>query len=163
MNPQHDSIFAVIVAGAEALDVSYALPASQVFDEIKCRFPDMRFPSPEHSQTLLSARNHSHNLVPCVEGMERVERNGLAGLRIETSFHQGSKARETGGRATAGGDGIDSDRTNISHERSARRRDTAEARNVLSDLHSATPPISVSRPDEQPPGDVSFPHTPDDV
>ncbi|KAF9894930.1 hypothetical protein FE257_004552 [Aspergillus nanangensis] len=55
INPLDDSIFGVIVAGAETIGVSYALPASRVFDEIRDRFPDMRFPSPEDSQVLLHA------------------------------------------------------------------------------------------------------------
>lgn len=157
MNPQDDSIFRVIVAGAETLDVSYALPASQVFDEIKGRFPDVRFPSPEHSPTFLAAHNPRPNFLPCVEGITHVERNELAGLRSETSFNRGYKADETGRRAKADDDGVDSNSTNISHEHSARRRDTDEARGGLSDLHS------VSRPGEHPLGDVSFPHKPDDV
>lgn len=100
--------------------------------------------------------------------MAHSERHGVAGLRLETSFHQqrpgwtdddGKKRRPT-----ADGDGIESDRTNSSHDY-ARRRDTNEDRSVLNDLHSATPPISVPRPDGPPTGDDDngFPHKPDDI
>ncbi|KAJ5301467.1 hypothetical protein PENANT_c009G08740 [Penicillium antarcticum] len=102
--------------------------------------------------------------------MAHAERNGfahgLAGLRIETSFHRNSPrwGNEDGRRATEEGDGIESDHINESHDYNARRRDTDEDRSVLSDLHSATPPISVPRPDEQPTdNDENFPHKPDDI
>ncbi|KAJ5204473.1 uncharacterized protein N7498_005352 [Penicillium cinerascens] len=102
--------------------------------------------------------------------MAHSERQGLAGLRIETAFHQQRLewAEEKDGgrrRSASGGDGIESDRTNKSHDY-ARRRDTNEDHSVLSDLHSATPPISVPRPDSHPVGetdDNGFPHKPDDV
>lgn len=104
---------------------------------------------------------------PLDEGMAHAERHGLAGLRIETSFHQqrsGWPDDDEGRRSTAGGDGIESDRTNSSHDYNARRRDTNEDRSVINDLHSATPPISVPRPDGRPVGDDDdFPHKPDDV
>lgn len=101
--------------------------------------------------------------------MAQTERHGVAGLRLETSFDQQrpgwlDRDRERR-RSTAGGDGIESDRTNSSHDY-ARRRDTNEDRSVsLNDLHSATPPISVPRPDGPPAGndDDEFPHKPDDV
>lgn len=100
--------------------------------------------------------------------MEHSERHGVAGLRIETSFYQQRPGwtDEDGERrrSTADGDGIESDRTNTSHDY-ARRRDTNEDRSVSSDLHPATPPISVPRPDGRPTGDDDngFPHKPDDV
>ncbi|KAJ5384330.1 hypothetical protein N7517_002241 [Penicillium concentricum] len=104
--------------------------------------------------------------------MEHSERaglaSGLAGLRIETQFHERNKpkwANENAGRkATTVGDGIESDHTNQSHDY-ARRHDTDEDRSLLSDLHSATPPISVPRPGEQHHADDAdnFPHKPDDV
>ncbi|KAJ5166916.1 uncharacterized protein N7482_005697 [Penicillium canariense] len=101
--------------------------------------------------------------------MAHPERHGLAGLRIETSFHQPragwSEDDEVGRRrSTAGGDGIESDRTKINHDYNARRRDTNEGRRVFSEMHSATPPISVPRPDGRPADDASsFPDRPDDV
>ncbi|OGE56702.1 hypothetical protein PENARI_c003G07783 [Penicillium arizonense] len=102
--------------------------------------------------------------------MAHTERNGLAhglaGLRIETSFHRNNPrwGNEDGRRATEEGDGIESDHINESHDYNARRRDTDEDHSVLSDLHSATPPISVPRPDEQPTdNDEDFPHKPDDI
>ncbi|KAK4871203.1 hypothetical protein LT330_000440 [Penicillium expansum] len=94
--------------------------------------------------------------------------SGLAGLRIETKFHERNKhkwANENSGRkATTVGDGIESDHTNQSHDY-ARRHDTDEDRSLISDLHSATPPISVPRHDEQhhPDDADNFPHKPDDV
>ncbi|KAJ5091628.1 hypothetical protein NUU61_006498 [Penicillium alfredii] len=94
------------------------------------------------------------------------ERNGLADLKIETSFHREESGwmHEDGGRGTTSdGDGIESDHTNISHDYNARCRDTDEDHSVLSDLHSATPPISVPRSDDRSRGDVSFPHKPEDV
>ncbi|CAL5871118.1 uncharacterized protein PFLUO_LOCUS5364 [Penicillium psychrofluorescens] len=97
--------------------------------------------------------------------MAHAERTGLAGLRLETSFRQRAewKDGEAGRRVTAGGDGIEGDHTNISHDCSARRRDTDEARSVLNHLHSATSPISVPRPDERLSDDDDFPHKPDDM
>ncbi|KAJ5486952.1 hypothetical protein N7530_001252 [Penicillium desertorum] len=105
-------------------------------------------------------------------GMAHSERaglaTGLAGLRIETKFHERSNpkwANENVGReATTVGDGIESDHTNQSHDY-ARRHDTDEDRSLLNDLHSATPPISVPRHDEQRHLDDAdnFPHKPDDV
>ncbi|KAJ5682371.1 hypothetical protein N7462_005536 [Penicillium macrosclerotiorum] len=101
--------------------------------------------------------------------MAHPERSGVAaGLRIETSFHQQrpawSEEDEAGRRrSTTGGDGIESDRTNISHDYNARRRDTNEDRSVLNEMHSATPPISVPRPDGRPADDAGFPHKPEDV
>ncbi|OQD78414.1 hypothetical protein PENDEC_c001G00213 [Penicillium decumbens] len=102
--------------------------------------------------------------------MAHSERHGLAGLRIETSFHQqrpGWTAENDGERrrSASGGDGIESDRTNKSHDY-ARCRDTNKDHSVLSDLHSATPPISVPRPDNHSVGESNnngFPHKPDDV
>ncbi|KAJ5978633.1 hypothetical protein N7501_001975 [Penicillium viridicatum] len=104
--------------------------------------------------------------------MEHSERaglaSGLAGLRIETNFHERNTpkwANENAGRkATTVGDGIESDHTNQSHDY-ARRHDTDEDRSLISDLHSATPPISVPRYDEQHRADDadSFPHKPDGV
>ncbi|KAJ5627921.1 hypothetical protein N7490_010149 [Penicillium lividum] len=91
------------------------------------------------------------------------ERNGLAGLRIETSFGQRGWSDGSRRRSTADGDGIESDRTKTSHDYSAHRRDTDEERSVLSDLHSATPPILVPRLDGRPADDDEFPHKPDDV
>lgn len=99
--------------------------------------------------------------------MAHAERNGVVGLRIETSLHQQRSGwpddEEGRWRSTAGGDGIESDRTNSSHDYSARRRDTNEDHSVIHDLHSATPPISVPRPEGRQPGDEDFPHKPDDV
>lgn len=104
--------------------------------------------------------------------MEHSERaglaSGLAGLRIETNFHERNKPKwaneNAGGKATTVGDGIESDHTNQSHDY-ARRYDTDEDRSLISDLHSATPPISVPRHDEQHHADDAdnFPHKPDDV
>ncbi|KAJ5578194.1 uncharacterized protein N7459_007158 [Penicillium hispanicum] len=100
--------------------------------------------------------------------MAHLERNGLAGLRIETTFRQQDSGwlddGESGWKSsTTGGDGIESDHTNISHDCNAPRRDTNEDRSVLSDLHSATPPISVPRSDGRPMGGDEFPHKPDDI
>lgn len=100
--------------------------------------------------------------------MAHSEGHGVAGLRIETSFcPQRSGWTDDDGqrrRSTAGGDGIESDRTDSSHDY-ARRRDTNEDRSVLNDLHSATPPISVPRPDGRPTGNDNsgYPHKPDDI
>ncbi|KAJ6116734.1 hypothetical protein N7512_006459 [Penicillium capsulatum] len=98
--------------------------------------------------------------------MAHTERTGVAGLRIETSFHQqwpGRPDNEDGRRrSTTGGDGIESDCTNSSHDYNAHRRVTNEDRSVINDLHSATPPISVPRPEGRP-ADDDFPHKPDDV
>lgn len=93
--------------------------------------------------------------------------SGLAGLRIETQFHDRNSPRwahENGRKATTVGDGIESDYTNQSHDY-ARRRDTDEDHSLLSDLHSATPPISVPRSDEQRHrlDADDYPHKPDDV
>ncbi|KAJ5226204.1 hypothetical protein N7468_007429 [Penicillium chermesinum] len=72
------------------------------------------------------------------------ERHGVAGLKIETSFHQQrgewSSDDQRKRISTTGGDGIDNDCTNLSHNYSAYRRDTDEDR----------------RDDE-------FPHKPDDI
>lgn len=101
--------------------------------------------------------------------MAHTERNGLAhgfaGLRIETSFRNSPRwGNEDGRKAAEEGDGIESDHINESHDYNARRRDTDEDHSVLSDLHSATPPISVPRPDEQPTDNgEDFPHKPDDI
>ncbi|KAJ5095586.1 hypothetical protein NUU61_004942 [Penicillium alfredii] len=43
-----ESIFGVIVAGMDAKDISYALPASVAFHEIRERFPNAQLPSLEH-------------------------------------------------------------------------------------------------------------------
>lgn len=100
--------------------------------------------------------------------MAHSERHGVAGLRLETSFYQQRPGwTDKDGerrRSPTGGDGIESDRTNSSHDY-APRRDTNEDRSVLNDLHSATPPISVPRPDGHPTGDDDngFPHNPDDI
>lgn len=91
------------------------------------------------------------------------ERNGVAGLRIETSFGQRSGWQDERRRSTTDGDGIESDRTKTSQDYNARRRDTDEERSVLSDLHSATPPISVPRPDGRSAGGDEFPHKPSDI
>ncbi|CAI7623691.1 unnamed protein product [Penicillium bialowiezense] len=91
--------------------------------------------------------------------------SGLAGLRIETSFQRNQRwANEGGGRATTAGDGIESEHTNQSHDH-ARRRDTDEDHSLLSDLHSATPPIAVPRPDEHIATDdpSSYSHKPDEI
>lgn len=94
------------------------------------------------------------------------ERHGVAGLKIETSFRQKregwSDNDERGKIPTTSGDGIDSDRTNISHDYNAYHRDTDEDRSVLRDLHSVTPPITVPRPDNRH-HDEEFPHKPDDI
>ncbi|CAI7570303.1 unnamed protein product [Penicillium crustosum] len=102
--------------------------------------------------------------------MEHNERaglaSGLAGLRIETNFHERNKPKweneNAGRKATTVGDGIESDHTNQSHDY-ARRHDTDEDRSLINDLHSATPPISVPRHDEQHHAvDAdNFPHKPD--
>jgi hypothetical protein len=42
-----NAISGIIVAGSESYDVSYALPAHVVFDEIRARFPRMRLQSLE--------------------------------------------------------------------------------------------------------------------
>ncbi|KAJ5852543.1 Calcium/calmodulin-dependent/calcium-dependent protein kinase [Penicillium soppii] len=91
--------------------------------------------------------------------------SGLAALRIETSFERDKRwANESGRRATTAGDGIESEHTNKSDDY-ARRRDTDEDHSLLSDLHSATPPISVPRPDEHhsKDDDSSYPHKPDEI
>ncbi|KAJ5937901.1 hypothetical protein N7454_004243 [Penicillium verhagenii] len=98
--------------------------------------------------------------------MAYTERNGLVGLRIETAFGQRPGWAKDDGRrrrSTTDGDGIESDRTKTSHDYNARRRDTDDDRSVLSDLHSATPPISVPRTDGRPASDDEFPHKPDDI
>ncbi|KAJ5082550.1 hypothetical protein N7532_011593 [Penicillium argentinense] len=99
--------------------------------------------------------------------MAHPERHGVAGLRIETSFREKQSGwpdeDEGRGRSTTGGDGIESDRTN-NHDYNARRGDTNEDRSLYSDLHSATPPISVPRPDGRPADEAEeFPHKPDDI
>ncbi|EKV06844.1 Serine/threonine-protein kinase, putative [Penicillium digitatum PHI26] len=94
--------------------------------------------------------------------------SGLAGLRIETKFYERNRPKRanenTGRKATTVGDGIESDHTNQSHNY-ARLRDTDEDRSLISDPHSATPPISVPRHDEQHHADSTdnFPHKPGDV
>ncbi|KAJ5097272.1 hypothetical protein N7456_007993 [Penicillium angulare] len=101
--------------------------------------------------------------------MAHPESTGVAGLRIETSFHQPRSrwAEDDGGREPTSGDGIDSDRTKTSHGYNAHSRDTNKDGSVLNDLHSATPPISVPRPDSRPTTDDDeddeFPHKPDDI
>lgn len=100
--------------------------------------------------------------------MAHPERNGLAGLRIETSFRQQraewSDENEAGRRrSTASGDGIESDRTKTNHDYTADRRDANEDRSVISEMHSATPPISVPRSDGRPVDDSSYPDRPDDI
>ncbi|KAJ5943902.1 hypothetical protein N7516_004070 [Penicillium verrucosum] len=100
--------------------------------------------------------------------MEHSERaglaSGLAGLRIETNFHERNKPKwaNENTRRTTVGDGIESDHTNQSHDY-ARRHDTDEDRSLISDLHSATPPISVPRHDEHhhPDDADNFPHKPE--
>lgn len=90
--------------------------------------------------------------------------SGLAGLRIDTKFQRNQRwANENGRRATKASDGIESDQTNKSHSY-AHRRDTDED-SLLSDLHSATPPIAVPRPDEHPTEDdaSSYSHKPGEV
>ncbi|KAJ5960613.1 Calcium/calmodulin-dependent/calcium-dependent protein kinase [Penicillium vulpinum] len=93
--------------------------------------------------------------------------SGLSGLRIETKFHERKKSwtnENAGRKATTVGDGIESDHTNQSHDY-ARRHDTDKDHSLLSDLHSATPPISVPRPGEQHHVDDAddFPHKPNEV
>lgn len=100
--------------------------------------------------------------------MAHPERNAFAGLRIETSFHQQrsgwSQENDAGRRrSTAGGDGIESDRTKINHDYNAHRRDANEDSSLLSEMHSATPPISVPRSDGRAQDDPSYPDRPDDV
>lgn len=98
--------------------------------------------------------------------MAHLERHTGAGLKIETSFQEQQEgwAENTEERRilTASGDGIDSDRTNISHDYSAYHRDTDEDHSVLRDLHSVTPPITVPRPDGRR-HEEEFPHKPDDI
>ncbi|CAG8149755.1 unnamed protein product [Penicillium olsonii] len=90
--------------------------------------------------------------------------SGLAGLRIETSFQPHQRWANEGGRATPAGDGIESEHINQSHDH-ARRRDADEDHSLLSDLHSATPPIAVPRPDEHFATDdaCSYSHKPEEV
>lgn len=93
----------------------------------------------------------------------------LAGLKLETSFQNTQRSGWSGedgrGRvATAGGDGIEGDRTNIFHDYyGARGRGTDQDSSVLNELHSATPPISVPRHDEPSSADIRFPHKPEDA
>ncbi|KAJ5633834.1 hypothetical protein N7528_001676 [Penicillium herquei] len=99
--------------------------------------------------------------------MAHPERNGVAALRIETSFRQqrpGWKDDE-GRRSTTEGDGIESDHTKTSHDYNAHCRDTNQSRSVLNDLHSATHPISVPRSESRPRhgSDDEYPHKPDDI
>ncbi|PYH99340.1 kinase-like protein [Aspergillus ellipticus CBS 707.79] len=93
--------------------------------------------------------------------------NGLAGLKLETSFQHSPRPRwrgeDAGKGATDEGDGFEGDRTNIFHDYHAPRCGTDEDNSVLSGLHSATPPISVPRHDDYQKQDVSFPHKPEDV
>ncbi|KAJ5883622.1 uncharacterized protein N7473_010508 [Penicillium subrubescens] len=100
--------------------------------------------------------------------MAHSERNALAGLRIETSFHQqrsGWPEENDPGRrrSAAGGDGIESDRTKINHDHNAHCRDANEDRSVLSEMHSATPPISVPRAEGRSQDNSSYPDRPDDI
>lgn len=100
--------------------------------------------------------------------MAHSERNALAGLRIETSFRQQrsgwSEENEPGRRrSTAGGDGIESDRTKIKNDHNAHCRDANEDRSVLGEMHSATPPISVPRAEGRSQDDSSYPDRPDDI
>ncbi|PWY77352.1 protein kinase [Aspergillus heteromorphus CBS 117.55] len=98
---------------------------------------------------------------------QTVRNNGLAGLKLETSFQHTPRPRwrgEDGGRgATDEGDGFEGDRTNIFHDYHAPRCGTDEDNSALSGLHSATPPISVPRHDDYHKQDVSFPHKPEDL
>lgn len=91
----------------------------------------------------------------------------LAGLKIETSFQERHRSgwldRDGIRAATPDRDGIEGDRTNIFHDSGARARGTDQDSSVLSELHSATPPISVPRPDEPSSTEIRFPHKPDDV
>ncbi|KAF4256330.1 hypothetical protein KXW39_004580 [Aspergillus fumigatus] len=96
--------------------------------------------------------------------MAHKERNGLAGLKIETSFQRHQWQRAEGGRgATDDGSGIEGDRTNIFHDSGARGCGTDQDNSILSGLHSATPPISVPRHDDRHTHDVSYPHKPEEV
>ncbi|PYI08607.1 kinase-like protein [Aspergillus sclerotiicarbonarius CBS 121057] len=98
---------------------------------------------------------------------QTVRNNGLAGLKLETSFQHTPRPRWRGddGRrgATDERDGIEGDRTNIFHDYHAPRCGTDEDNSALSGLHSATPPISVPRHDDYPKQNVSFPHKPEDM
>ncbi|RAK97134.1 serine/threonine-protein kinase [Aspergillus ibericus CBS 121593] len=98
---------------------------------------------------------------------QTVRNNGLAGLKLETSFQHTPRPRwrgDDGGRgASDERDGIEGDRTNIFHDYHAPRCGTDEDNSALSGLHSATPPISVPRHDDYPKQNVSFPHKPEDV
>ncbi|KAL6230769.1 hypothetical protein BDW75DRAFT_221766 [Aspergillus navahoensis] len=91
-----------------------------------------------------------------------------SGLRIETSFPNGSRNRwrygEREGEWREADDraGNEGDRTNISHDYDAPRCGTDEESSVLSSLHSSTPPISVPRHDDSPSQD-EIPHNPDDI
>ncbi|OJJ49816.1 hypothetical protein ASPZODRAFT_128347 [Penicilliopsis zonata CBS 506.65] len=102
--------------------------------------------------------------------MAQTQRNGLAGLRIDgKSFHHLQRSGWSGdGRdkrtAVGEGDGVEGDRTTISQDYDAHRRGTDEDSSVLNDLHSATPPISVPRPGDQPTSEyLDFPHKPEEV
>ncbi|KAL5049773.1 hypothetical protein BDW71DRAFT_175430 [Aspergillus fruticulosus] len=91
-----------------------------------------------------------------------------SGLKIETSFPNGSKNRWRNGeregewREADDRAGNEGDRTNISHDYDARRCGTDEESSVLSSLHSSTPPISVPRHDDSPNQD-DIPHNPEDI
>lgn len=100
--------------------------------------------------------------------MAQAEANALAGLRLETSFDHtrrpGWRSSENESRGVGDhGDGIEGDHTNTFYDYSTPRYCTDEDSSVINDLHSATPPISVPRPDEPPKEDLSFPHKPEDL
>jgi hypothetical protein len=46
------STFGIIVAGSELNEISYALPARTVFEEIRAGFPEMQLQSMQHIATL---------------------------------------------------------------------------------------------------------------
>ncbi|CBF88151.1 hypothetical protein AN1097.2 [Aspergillus nidulans FGSC A4] len=106
--------------------------------------------------------------------MATVQRSSRSsGLRIETTFHHGS--RNCWGNGEREGEwreadehraGNEGDRTNISHDYDAHRCGTDEESSVLSSLHSSTPPISVPRHDDSPSQDEiphEIPHNPEDI
>ena len=104
--------------------------------------------------------------------MARPERSSaLAGLKIETSFEHRHRPRwlneDEGRRMSGDRDGIEGDRTSIFHDYDAPHCGTDEHNSEMSGLHSATPPISVPRPDVErtleDDDDVGFPHKPEDV
>ncbi|KAL1885357.1 hypothetical protein Plec18167_000850 [Paecilomyces lecythidis] len=99
--------------------------------------------------------------------MARAEREALARLRIDTAFPRRQKsgyAHKSG--ATVNEDGVD-EFGEVGFERPGRKGHGADDESeVLSELHTETPPISVPRASDHPSsvhGDISYSHKPEDI